>query len=466
MKKKKLFLLLFILIVSVLLILINFYTIKVLSAVKTYINGESEYSKGQKDASLYLATYVQTGDLKYWHSFKEAMDVPLGDNIALDGLTNGATDKMIAKGFLMGRNHPSDIPDMIWLFKTFHANPFMKKAILIWSEAAPLINELDSMANSLHPEIEQHRLTVTKQLASMEAITLLSSKLSIKERAFSYVLNEASREFRKYLQYANIFFILLMIGSIALFAINAINSLSAFEKELNNKINELNAKNDELERFTYMASHDLQEPLRMVSGFVGLLEKKYSSKLDKQAISYIHFAVDGANRMKTLINDLLDYSRTDIKKLAIEKVAPDDIISGLRLIFNDDLQDTGVGIFSDGLPEINANAMQMTQLFQNLLSNSIKYRGAAAPEIHIAAKDSPTYWTFSVKDNGEGIAAKNFDKIFELFQRLRSNTTHTGTGIGLATCKKIVERHGGKIWVQSEQGEGSTFYFTISKKLK
>jgi signal transduction histidine kinase len=465
MRKQKSLLLLFILFVSLLLIVTNFYTIKVLSAARAYINGESEYSKGQKDASLYLVTYVESQNIAYWHAFNKSIAVPKGDNIARTALLSQQADEIAKQGFIMGRNHTDDIPDMIWLFKNFHKAPFIKKAIDIWASAEPLINKFDTIANNVHAQIEAGTLSREQKVKFTTEINFLSSQLSEKESAFSNALGETARDIKGYLLMVNIFLILLLLSTIAVYAVKTINNLIIIEKELILKNKELNETNKELEQFTYVASHDLQEPLRMVSSYMDLLQKKYDGQLDEKAQTYIHFAVDGAKRMKTLINDLLNYSRTSITAIEYHEVNVADVINEIKNTFSEYLNEPTAGIFFDELPVIRANRIQMSQLFQNLIGNAIKYRSEAPPRIHIAATKIATHWIFSIKDNGLGIDSKHFEKIFVIFQRLHSNSTHKGTGIGLAICKKIVERHGGEIWLESEKEKGSTFIFSIAKNL-
>ncbi|QNA46404.1 sensor histidine kinase [Lacibacter sediminis] len=465
MKKQKSLLLLFIFFVSLLLIVTNFYTIKVLSAARAYINGESEYSKGQKDASLYLVTYVESENIGYWHAFNKSITVPKGDNIARNALLSQQADEIARQGFITGKNHPDDIPDMIWLFKNFHNAPFMKKAIDIWASAEPLINQFDTIGNNVHAQIEAGTLSAEQKTVFTKEINFLSSQLSEKESAFSNALGETARDIKGYLLLVNILLILLLLSTIAVYAVKTINNLIMIEKELIVKNKELNDTNKQLEQFTYAASHDLQEPLRMVSSYMGLLQKKYEGQLDEKAQTYIHFAVDGTKRMKTLINDLLNYSRTSITAIEYHEVNTADVISEIKKLFIEDLNEPTAGIFFNNLPVVRANSIQMSQLFQNLISNAMKYRTEAAPQIHIAATKTATHWIFSVRDNGLGIDEQFFEKIFVIFQRLHSNSTHKGTGIGLAICKKIAERHGGEIWLESQKGKGSTFFFSISKNL-
>ncbi len=240
-------------------------------------------------------------------------------------------------------------------------------------------------------------------------------------------------------------------------------------KEAQLKLKQLNeqltASNQELEKFAYVASHDLQEPLRMVSSFLQLLQKKYGSQLDETALKYIHFAVDGADRMKLLISDLLNFSRVGTAAADFSDVPLNEIVHQVQQVFHSNILQSGTQIKFETLPVIKGNATQLLQLFQNLISNALKYRSEDNPVIEIGFSQNHSAWTFFVKDNGIGIDEKFSEKIFVIFQRLHNRDEYSGTGIGLAICKKIVERHGGKIWVQSRPGAGSTFYFTISKNI-
>jgi signal transduction histidine kinase len=465
MKKQKSLLLLFILFVSFLLIVTNFYTIKVLSTVRAYINGESEYSKGQKDASLYLVTYVESEDSSYWTAFNKSLAVPKGDNIARNSLLNHEDDEIARQAFLMGRNNIEDVPDLIWLFKRFHTLPFMKKVIDIWASAEPLINRLDTIGNNIHLQIQQGTLSPEARLKNVTEINSISSQLSEKESAFSNALGETAREIRMYLLLVNVFLILLLLSITAVFTVKMINSLMKAEKELTIKNNELNNTNKELEHFSYGASHDLQEPLRMISSYMELLQKKYEGQLDEKAQTYIHFAVDATKRMKILIRDLLDFSKTSSTPIVYEPVDINLLLNDIKKTFHETLKEDHAGVFFSELPVIRANKTQMMQIFQNLVGNAIKYRTENPPKIHISAKADETHWIFSVKDNGQGIDAKHYERIFVMFHRIHTQASHKGTGIGLAVCKKIAERHGGTIWVESELGKGSTFFFSVAKNL-
>jgi light-regulated signal transduction histidine kinase (bacteriophytochrome) len=236
------------------------------------------------------------------------------------------------------------------------------------------------------------------------------------------------------------------------------------EEKIQMTLEDLERSNKELEQFAYVASHDLQEPLRMVSSFTQMLGRRYKDKLDADAKDFIGFAVDGANRMQVLINDLLMYSRVGTRGKPFEPTDMNEVLGRAIANLRVAIEESHTIITNDELPTVRADAIQIVQLFQNLLSNSIKFRANNTPCVHVSFTERSDEWVFSVKDNGIGIAPAYHERIFVIFRRLQTKGEYPGTGIGLAICKKIVERHGGKIWVESELGKGSTFYFTIPKQ--
>ena len=234
-----------------------------------------------------------------------------------------------------------------------------------------------------------------------------------------------------------------------------------FEIELARKAEELARSNAELEQFAYVASHDLQEPLRMVASYTQLLARRYKGKLDADADEFIDFAVDGANRMQHLIQDLLSYSRVTTKGKALCLTQAEAACNSAVTNLLQSIQEANASVRVAPLPAVLADATQLTQLFQNLIGNAIKYRDERKPEIQVSASPNGAEWVFSVQDNGIGIEPQYFERIFQMFQRLHTRKEYSGTGIGLAVCRKIVERHKGRIWVESQTGQGSRFLFTI-----
>ncbi len=226
----------------------------------------------------------------------------------------------------------------------------------------------------------------------------------------------------------------------------------------------LKAYSEQMESFAYIASHDLKEPARMVNNFMQLLEKKYATQLDEKAKKYIYFASDGAKRMTALIDDLLAFARINNETNTNEEVNTSQLLNEVTAYLKGVIEEKNASIVYGELPVILASATGIKLLFRNLISNALKYQSADKKSlVEISYKESDTYWQFVVQDNGIGIDSKNLETVFQLFKRLHSKEAYTGTGMGLAICKKIVENHGGNIWVDSEEGKGSKFYFTISK---
>ena len=236
------------------------------------------------------------------------------------------------------------------------------------------------------------------------------------------------------------------------------------EKELASAMENVQRSNKDLEQFAYIASHDLQEPLRMVSSYTQLLAERYGEQLDDKAKKYIEYAVNGAIRMQRLINDLLTYSRINTQGGAPQPTDSHSVLGEALRNLSAAIEESRAIVANDDLPMVRADASQLMQVFQNLIANAIKFRRADdAPRIHVSAKDLGHEWCFLVKDNGIGNDSKYAEKIFVIFQRLHTLQEYPGTGIGLAMCKRVVERHGGRIWFESELNKGSTFYFTLPK---
>ncbi len=252
-------------------------------------------------------------------------------------------------------------------------------------------------------------------------------------------------------------------GSLRGFAkvVQDITERKKYEEQLKQINEELQRSNTDLQQFAYVASHDLCEPLRAVNSFMELLKQRYKDKLDEKAIEYINYAASGARRMGDLLTGLLAYSRVQTHgkpQLAVpSQAALNAAVKNLRA----SIAESNAAITTDPLPDVRADGMQLVQLFQNLIQNAIKFRTDKRPEIHVGCRRNENHWLFSVRDSGIGIDPQNHERIFEIFRQLHARDKYPGFGVGLAICKRIVERHGGKIWVESEPGKGSTFYFTI-----
>jgi PAS domain S-box-containing protein len=235
------------------------------------------------------------------------------------------------------------------------------------------------------------------------------------------------------------------------------------EREAEEHVRELRRSNEELQQFAYVASHDLQEPLRMVASYTGLLAERYRGKLDENADKYIGYAVDGARRMQRMIQDLLAYARVHSQAKPLQPIDPATVLTSIVANLRSTIEKSNAHIIWDKLPTVSADEGQLGQVFQNLIGNACKFHGQEPPRIEVRAESAGEMWKFSVSDNGIGIAKESGGRIFQMFQRLHTREEFEGTGIGLAIAKRVVERHGGQIWFDSVPGEGTTFYFTIPK---
>ena len=255
----------------------------------------------------------------------------------------------------------------------------------------------------------------------------------------------------------------LMISMFYLFrqADESARLLSAANQELEKRAEELAQSNADLEQFASVASHDLQEPLRMVASYCQLLQRRYAEQLDERANEYIDFAVDGATRMKQLVDDLLAYSRAGRTNVDGDPVAVANVVKTVMQNLATAIEECGAEITHDELPVVRAHRGELTQIFQNLINNAIKYRSDTVPRVHISATFENGLHEFSIADNGIGIAPEYAGKVFQIFQRLHTNEEYAGTGIGLAICKKIVESNGGQIWFETNVERGSIFRFTL-----
>jgi len=236
------------------------------------------------------------------------------------------------------------------------------------------------------------------------------------------------------------------------------------EKLVEERTAEVMRSNAELQQFAYVASHDLQEPLRMVTSYLQLLERRYRDRLDDDARDFIAFAVDGAARMQGLIEGLLSYSRIGTRGKELTPTDLEAVFARATKNLEPAIVESGAIITHDPLPALMADDQQLLQLFQNLVANAVKFRGAKPPQIHVGVKNQGDEWVFSVADNGIGFAMKDAERIFQIFQRLHTREEYPGTGIGLSLARKIVARHGGRIWAEGEPGQGATFFFTLPMK--
>jgi signal transduction histidine kinase len=472
------------------------FSVRTLSAVRAFVGGEGLWSKSQKDAVYYLRKYYLDHDEEDYGMFLKFMSVPRGDHEALVALAQQPPDVEGARrGFLKGRIHAEDIDGMINLITRFHHISYIHRAVDAWTGADTTIARLIPIGEKMHAQILSGNPSKAELDRLIDLVDPINAKLTVLEDNFSFALGEGSRWLEKVILRLLLIIALTVEITGLLLSISVSRSITRGLNEINraadkitrgnlseratvfsrdeigqiamalNRMTEqLTNSNKELAQFAYIASHDLQEPLRMVSSFLSRLEYQYSEQLDERAKQYIYFAIDGAKRMRNMILDLLEYSSVGNVHYIFEDVNVNLVMKEIISFNAEMIAEKNATITFDELPLVRAVRTPLMQVLQNLINNGIKYqKPGSQPVIRVSAFETETHWQFAVADNGIGIEPRYFDKIFVVFQRLHAKNEYSGTGIGLAICKKIVENHNGKIWIESEAGKGSVFYFTISK---
>jgi PAS domain S-box-containing protein len=298
----------------------------------------------------------------------------------------------------------------------------------------------------VHPDDQEKTLAEAQKLTAGVDTISFENRYRCKDGSYRWLLWRSTADRKTELLYA---------------AARDITDRKEAEEQLRRTVSELQRSNEELAQFAHVASHDLREPLRMVASFLQLLERHCKDKLNGKEQEYIAYAVDGAKRMEALVRDLLTLSRVQTRAKPFQPVDCKDVLKDALADLQVAIREAGAILSHDAMPTVTADPTQLAQLFQNLLANAIKFRGAPTARVHIGAKREANRWVFSIQDNGIGIDPQYFERIFVVFQRLHSKDEYPGTGIGLALSRKIVERHRGTIWVESEPGKGTTFFFTI-----
>lgn len=471
------------------------FSIHTLSSVRAFVGAEGLWSKAQKDAVYNLRKYNLTHNVQDYMEFKHFMEVPLGDHTARLELNKENPDLAIVRdGFLKGRVHPDDIDGMIKLFRRFYKNYYIGKAITVWTKGDSIISKIIPIADQFHAELSLAHPSAEKLELLMSEIDDINGQLTTLEDEFSYTLGEGSRWLENLVlkillcvaitvEFTGLLLTFLVTRNIAreLNEINKAtnkitrgdlsaratvlskNEIGQVAIEVNQMTEQLIQSNKELAQVAYIASHDLQEPLRTISNFVALFQKKYGGQFDERADEYMTFIGEGTARMQLLVRDLLDYSMIGSDKKLVEmdlNKEVEHVIKNMAV----NIEENNATINISKLPVITG-FFELQYLFQNIISNAIKFRkDSIDPVINIAVQDNGKEWLFSIRDNGIGIEKKYHERIFTIFQKLHTNSEYPGTGIGLAHCKKIVEMHRGKIWILSEPETGSTFHFTIPKQ--
>lgn len=313
---------------------------------------------------------------------------------------------------------------------------------------------IDKLLERVHPDDLEYVKKILQDITETKSFIQAEFRMIMRDNSVKYIHTTNNPVLNEDGEVASVFGIMMDITERKL-----------YEQRLEELLQGLERSNKELEQFAYVSSHDLQEPLRMISSYLALLSKNYQDVLDERARTYIDIAVDGAKRMANLIRDLLSYSRLTSRAMPFEatdlNVVVNEVINDLELV----IEETNAKIIVNQLPVVKADPLQMKQLFQNLISNALKFRSEDHPSVEIRAQKKSKEWIFSVSDNGIGIEPDFYERIFEIFQRLHTIDEYPGTGIGLALCKKIVDHHNGRIWAESSRGQGTIFHFTLPAKL-
>ncbi|MDQ6472379.1 HAMP domain-containing sensor histidine kinase [Flavobacterium sp. LHD-80] len=451
-------LLLIVFITCALLICINFFTIKILSANRAYVNGESHYSKGQKDAARHLITYLYTGDQNQWKLYIEELSVPQGDGIARKTLLKAGDNQIARQGFLIGRNHKDDLDDLVWLFVHFKEVSFLAKAIHEWEEGDKLIFKLFVIGTEIDAKIKHNSLTAIEQRNFLEQISVISDKLTVNERNFSNTLGAGTRKIKDLLIITNILFILIIVCSICLYYSIMVKRLLVSKKETEVKNENLILVNHELDCFVYSASHDLRSPITSLKGLIKITQLEDNVL---QIKDYLNLMEQSLAKQDQFISDIIDYSKNKRAQIIMEPVSLrelfEEAISQLMHIENASRIKFTKELLVD---QIHSDSLRLKIIISNLLSNAIKYADANKQEMLISIKTSVNdgFNKIEVTDNGIGIKEEFKDNIFEMYFGTNKNK---GSGLGLYIVKEAVENIKGNISVSSQTEIGSKFVVTI-----
>jgi signal transduction histidine kinase len=446
---------------SALLTAINFYTIKTTSAVRAYINGESRYSKGQKDAARHLITYLSLGDEKFYTLYNDEIKVPLGDSVARVQLLSGGSYEKIIAGFIQGKNHEDDVDEMIWLFKNFKDISFMKQAISIWKEADELIGRLLIVGSQTRQMVSSRQMTENEKEKLIIRINDLTTQLTVKERAFSDLLGATARKINLYLFAANFFIIFFIISCVVAYTYKGIKQLVKTKKDLEVTNKNLNEINQELDSFIYAASHDLKSPINNLEGLINLIRQPAFRDNQEDILEKMDYSISSLRKTIAGLTEVIKIDKNpldDIAEHRFEHVMEEFTKDHLQL-----LKETRTEITTNfEVDKINYSSLGIKSIIQNLLINAIKYRSNERfCEIKIKTFTKGEAIMLEVNDNGLGMdLERNGHKLFKMFHRLHDHVE--GSGLGLYMIKRIVEKRGGNIHVESRLGIGTTFFVTFN----
>ena len=460
MKKNAVLLLFVLLSSSALLILVNYYTIRILSASRAYINGESQYSKGQKDAAAQLISFLYKQNNNDYLLFNQRISVPIGDHIARVTMASNGDDNIAVKGFLQGNNHPSDIDGMIWLFYCFRNLTEFKEVVRIWSEGDVLVAGLNQLGATAWKASQSGNLSIAKRDSLIVKVHHVSALLDVKEEQFSNKLGAICREVNVYIFVANCFFTLLILGSALLYAGMMIKKLANSKRLIFEQNARLNVTNVELDKLLYNVSHDLRSPLASLSGLINLMEQETDLE---EIMTYTRMMKLSISKQNQFINDILNSIKKaqdtatrqlcDFTELVGDVITQNNFIeNGREVHFKTELE----------IARFHGDALKLKIVLNNLVSNAIKYADFAKPEVWVKIKTRKLQnnCVIEVEDNGIGIKNDDQRRIFEKYF-MSAKDNEASTGLGLYLVNEAVRQMNGTVQVHSEPGAGSKFIITI-----
>jgi len=439
------------------LILLNYFTIKIISSARAYVNGESQYSKSQKDASAHLVNYVYRSDPLDYQLFLQDLSVPIGDRQARLNLIRGSDQQMIRAGFLKGKNHPDDIADMIWLYRRFHGLATFQYALKTWEEGDQLVSQLLETGKAIQATEHLEKLPEVQKRLLVNQIDQLSARLTAKEEEFSGQFGIISRQADRYIFICNCLLTLVIFGCSLAYADRIIRMLARLNHEIADKNQALTDTNERLDKMMFTVTHDLRSPLATVSGLICLLEEETD---EAARAGYLSMMKNCISRQDEFISAMLNAE-------AEKQASPE---CDLAQLFNDiqaqhylDAAGRPVDFRTSlGVAHVKAEPLKLKTIFNNLVSNAIKYfdyTKDTSVKIHITVKTDKAQVVFEVRDNGIGIAKADQRKIFDKF--FMSHSHRASTGLGLYLVKEAVNELHGSIEVSSEPGKGSLFTVRI-----
>lgn len=454
--------LLIVVISCTLLIVSNYLTIKILSASRAYVNGESHYSKGQKDATRHLITYLFTKDIKEWELFNLELSVPKGDKIARIAMSNDSPLETIEAGLKTGRNDPKDFDDLIWLFKNFKTVSFLAKAIKEWEEGDELVEELEQIGNNVNQQIIANNLSNQDKEKILKKIKIISIKLSLNERRFSDALGSGTRIIKDILLVVNFFFTLIIVGSVSIYYLLMVNKLKRSKSETEETNKNLTIANKELDKFVYSASHDLRSPISSLKGLITIMNTEDNIP---QIRHYLTLMDESLDKQDQFIKDIIDYSRNKKAKTTITTVSLTQIIEEAitQNQYRQEIKNITINK-NFQIDSILSDELKLKIIINNILTNAIKYSDMEKekPFITINSFEDQDGNNITIEDNGIGIKKEYQTKIFEMF--FVTNNNNKGSGLGLYLVKDAIENLGGSIEITSELKLGTKFSIKLPKK--